>query len=50
MGRHTPADKILEVFYNRSRRHSTLEYLSPDEFEWRWFYEHGLKTKHESVQ
>jgi len=32
--------EYIEVFYNRSRRHSTLEYLSPDEFEQRWFDEH----------
>ncbi len=25
--------EYIEVFYNRIRRHSTLEYLSPDEFE-----------------
>ena len=23
----------IEVFYNRKRLHSTLDYLSPDEFE-----------------
>jgi putative transposase len=26
----------VEAFYNRRRRHSTLEYLSPDEFERGW--------------
>ena len=26
----------IEVFYNRSRRHSYLGYLSPEEFERRW--------------
>ncbi|MFH2036247.1 MAG: IS3 family transposase, partial [Candidatus Zixiibacteriota bacterium] len=25
--------KYVEVFYNRIRRHSTLEYLSPVDFE-----------------
>ncbi len=32
--------EYIEVFYNRIRRHSTLEYLNPDEFERRWFDEH----------
>jgi transposase InsO family protein len=32
--------EYIEVFYNGSRRHSTLEYLSPDEFERWWFDEH----------
>jgi transposase InsO family protein len=32
--------EYIEVFYNRSRRHSTLRRLSPDEFERRWFDEH----------
>ncbi len=40
VSRYTLADKILEVFYNRSRRHCTLEYLSPDEIECMWFDEH----------
>jgi transposase InsO family protein len=25
--------QYIEVFYNRVRRHSTLEYMTPDEFE-----------------
>ena len=25
--------EYIEVFYNRVRRHSTLEYMTPDEFE-----------------
>jgi len=29
--------EYIKVFYNRSRRHSTLRRLSPDEFERRWF-------------
>jgi transposase InsO family protein len=28
--------EYLEVFYNRQRRHSSLEYLSPVQFEQRW--------------
>jgi putative transposase len=28
--------EYLEVFYNRQRRHSALEYLSPDAYERRW--------------
>lgn len=28
--------EYLEVFYNRQRRHSALDYLSPDEYERRW--------------
>jgi putative transposase len=28
--------EYIEVFYNRQRRHSALEYLSPDAFERRW--------------
>jgi transposase InsO family protein len=26
----------VEVFYNRRRRHSALDYLSPAEYESRW--------------
>jgi len=33
----------LEGFYNRWRRHSALDYLSPAEFERRWW------TGHESL-
>lgn len=29
--------EYIEIFYNRQRRHSTLNYLSPMEFEKRWF-------------
>jgi len=28
--------EYIEVFYNRQRRHSALDYLSPDEYERRW--------------
>lgn len=28
--------EYIEVFYNRQRRHSALDYLAPDEFERRW--------------
>jgi putative transposase len=28
--------EYIEVFYNRQRRHSALDYLSPDAFERRW--------------
>jgi transposase InsO family protein len=31
----TAIDEYLEVFYNRRRRHSALDYLSPAESEWR---------------
>ena len=29
--------EYIEVFYNRQRRHSTLGYLAPAEFEWRYY-------------
>jgi putative transposase len=29
----TAIDEYLEVFYNRRRRHSALDYLSPTEYE-----------------
>jgi putative transposase len=32
----------IETFYNRTRRHSTLQYLSPVEFEQRWDNLHVL--------
>lgn len=28
--------EFIEVFYNRQRAHSTLGYLSPEEFEKNW--------------
>lgn len=28
--------EYIEVFYNRQRRHSALDYLSPDDYERRW--------------
>ena len=28
--------EYIEVFYNRQRRHSALDYLSPDAYERRW--------------
>lgn len=31
--------EYVEVFYNRQRRHSTLEYISPVAFERQWQYE-----------
>ena len=32
----------IERFYNRTRRHSALDYLSPDEFERRHHHDHWL--------
>jgi len=29
--------EYIEAFYNRQRRHSTLGYLAPAEFEWRYY-------------
>ena len=34
--------EYIETFYNRTRRHSTLQYLSPVEFEDRWENLHML--------
>ena len=28
--------EYIEVFYNRKRRHSTIGYLSPEEYETEW--------------
>jgi putative transposase len=28
--------EYIEVFYNRQRRHSALDYLSPEAYERRW--------------
>ncbi len=36
--------EYIEAFYNRKRRHSGLEYLSPAEFEARWFNQVKLKA------
>jgi putative transposase len=33
----------IEVFYNRTRRHSALDYLSPDDFERRWIKTQQVK-------
>jgi transposase InsO family protein len=40
--------QYVEVFYNRQRRHSTLEYLSPIAFEKRWYQQQNvsLSTVH----
>lgn len=36
--------EYIEAFYNRRRRHSSLGYLSPAEFEKRWFNQTKLKV------
>jgi putative transposase len=36
--------EYIEAFYNRKRRHSTLNYLTPVEFEARWFNQTKLKV------
>jgi len=36
--------EYIEAFYNRKRRHSTLNYLTPVEFEARWFNQKELKV------
>jgi len=38
-GIRTAIFEFIEVFYNRQRRHSHLGYLSPVEFERRWYEE-----------
>lgn len=30
--------EYIEVWYNRKRRHSTLKYMSPEEYERYWQY------------
>jgi transposase InsO family protein len=34
--------EYVEVFYNRKRRHSTIKYLSPVEFEKQWLVKQGF--------
>lgn len=34
--------EYVEVFYNRQRRHSTLGYLSPVDFEKQWYQQQGV--------
>ena len=34
----------IEVFYNRTRRHSTLDYQSPIQYLERWRTEQNLKA------
>jgi putative transposase len=34
--------EYVEVFYNRQRRHSTLGYLSPADFEKQWYQQQGV--------
>ena len=36
----------VEVFYNRQRRHSTLGYLSPMEYEGRWYDQQRMAIFH----
>jgi len=36
--------EYIEAFYNRKRRHSSLDYLSSAEFEARWFNQTKLKV------
>jgi putative transposase len=37
--------EFIEAFYNRRRRHSTLEYLSPNDCERRWFTSHQMSEQ-----
>ena len=32
---HTEVFRYIEAFYNTKRKHSTIDYLSPDQFEQR---------------
>jgi putative transposase len=34
--------EYVEVFYNRKRRHSTLGYVAPIEFEKQWYQQQGV--------
>lgn len=37
--------EYVEVFYNRKRRHSTLGYLSPADFEKQWYQQQGVPLR-----
>lgn len=38
---------FIEAFYNPHRRHSALEFLSPAEFERRWWQRNGIVQRHD---